>query len=129
MTMNATADQLATEALNSASGLHAAIAAREAALADTQEASAHISTAVAERLLTARLPEASRSGHTLAAFWPQPETAAGAGPTQTAPPAAAAGAPGQMAPAGTTNRRHSQPTPQPVKSEGDAGHSPLTVGA
>ena len=69
MQMNAVADTLATEALNSASGLHAAIASREAALVTAQEASAHIGTAVAERLLSARLPEASRGARTLTAHW------------------------------------------------------------
>ena len=69
--MNKEADAHATAALRTAAALHAMIAAREAALARAERASADIGAAVAKRLLNARLPGAAGGdgARTLEAMW------------------------------------------------------------
>ena len=71
MEMNLRADELATKAMKTATGLHGKIADREKALGTAQRISAEIATAVAKRLLTARLPRAAAdlANPTLAETW------------------------------------------------------------
>ena len=75
--LNKEADEHATRALASAAALHNTIAAREEALSRAQQAAAEIGTAVAKRLLEARLPTqaAEGGGQTLAAVWAQQKRA------------------------------------------------------
>ena len=82
MDLNKQVDKLAGDALDTARGLHEAISARETALARAEAVSAEISTAVARRLLKARLPHANPDARarTLTDVWtPRAAPPGGAG--------------------------------------------------